>query len=49
MVAMLNAIPLGLNFSITRVMFVCWLDAANAFEEGAIVLDRVRAAQMADT
>lgn len=46
--AILNAIPLGLNFSITRVMFVCWLDAANAFEEGVIVLDRERAARLTD-
>lgn len=31
------------------VEFVRWLDAANAFEERATVLERVRAAQMADS
>lgn len=30
------------------VELVCWLDAANAFEEGAVVLDRVRAASAAE-
>lgn len=28
------------------VEFISWLDAANAFEDGATVLERVRAAQM---
>ena len=31
------------------VEFISWLDAANAFEDRAIVLERVRAAQMADS
>lgn len=31
------------------VEFVRWLDAANAFEDRAIVLERVRAAQMANS
>jgi predicted transcriptional regulator len=31
------------------VEFISWLDAANAFEDRATVLERVRAAQMADS
>lgn len=31
------------------VEFISWLDAANAFEDRAAVLERVRAAQMADS
>lgn len=31
------------------VEFISWLDAANAFEDGVTVLERVRAAQMADS
>ena len=31
------------------VEFINWLDAANAFEDRATVLERVRAAQMADS
>lgn len=31
------------------VEFISWLDAANAFEDRAAVLERVRAAQIADS
>ena len=31
------------------VEFISWLDAANAFEDGGTVLERVRSAQMADS
>lgn len=46
--------PIGLAFLSRRlrldvVEFISWLDAAKAFEDRATVLERVRAAQMADS